>query len=112
MAVAVRIRGDYKARRLRELAKRFHNANQTRRLLALAMTYDGGSRTEAAKVDGSDRRVCSTARVSAVEKRMPSASIPRDSIWGRSECALKTGSKRCLPSRVFGLALLRYDEAH
>ena len=52
MARAVRVRGDYEARQLRELAKRSCDANQTRRLLALAIIYDGGSRTEAAKLGG------------------------------------------------------------
>ena len=52
MAAAVRVRGDYGAGQLRELAKRSDEANQTRRLLALAAIYDGGSRTEAAKIGG------------------------------------------------------------
>ena len=52
MAAAVRLREDYEAGRLRELAKRSEDANQTRRLLALAAIYDGGSRTEAAKLGG------------------------------------------------------------
>ena len=52
MAGAIGVRGDYDAARLRELAKRSEDANQTRRLLALAAIYDGGSRTEAAKIGG------------------------------------------------------------
>ena len=52
MAAAVCLREDYDAARLRELAKRSEDANQTRRLLALAAIYDGGSRTEAAKIGG------------------------------------------------------------
>ena len=52
MAAAVRVRGDYDARRLRELAKRSGDAAQTRRLLALAAIYDGDSRTEAARIGG------------------------------------------------------------
>src|SRR6266581_1717745 len=52
MAAAIGVRGDYDAARLRELAKRSDDANQTRRLLALAAIYDGGSRTEAAKIGG------------------------------------------------------------
>src|SRR5712671_2264061 len=51
MAAAIGVRGDYDAARLRELAKRSEDANQTR-LLALAAIYDGGSRTEAAKIGG------------------------------------------------------------
>ena len=52
MAAAIGVRGDYDAARLRELAKRSEDADQTRRLLALAVIYDGGSRTEAAKIGG------------------------------------------------------------
>src|SRR6202140_2584761 len=52
MAAAVRVRGDYEAAQIRALAKRSGNAAQTRRLLALAAIYDGGSRTEAARIGG------------------------------------------------------------
>lgn len=52
MAAAIGVRGNYDAAGLRELAKRSEDADQTRRLLALAAIYDGGSRTEAAKIGG------------------------------------------------------------
>src|SRR5260221_8961403 len=52
MAAAVRVRGDYDAVQLRELAKRSDDADQTRRLLALAAVYDGGPRTEGPKIRG------------------------------------------------------------
>ncbi len=52
MAAAVRLRGDYDGDRLRRLAKRSEDADQTRRLLALAAIYDGGSRTAAARIGG------------------------------------------------------------
>src|SRR5256885_418925 len=52
MAAAVPVRMDYDAARLHELAKQSEDADQTRRLLALAVIYDGGSRREAAKVGG------------------------------------------------------------
>ena len=52
MAAAVQVRGDYEAAQIRVLAKRSMNAAQTRRLLALAAIYDGGSRTEAARIGG------------------------------------------------------------
>ena len=52
MAAAVRVRGDYEVAQIRVLAKRSENAAQTRRLLALAAIYDGGSRTEAARIGG------------------------------------------------------------
>ena len=52
MGAAVGLRGDYAAGQLRGLAKRSRDATQTRRLLALAAIYEGGSRTEAAKIGG------------------------------------------------------------
>src|SRR4249920_336507 len=52
MAAAVRLREDYDAAQLRGLAKRSEDANQTRRLLALAAIYDGGSRGDAARIGG------------------------------------------------------------
>jgi transposase len=52
MAAAIVLRADYGAGDLRRLAKASRDARQTRRLLALAVICDGGSRTEAARVGG------------------------------------------------------------
>ncbi len=52
MAAAVGLRRDYGALRVYGLAKRSDDADQTRRLLALAAIYNGGSRSEAAKIGG------------------------------------------------------------
>ena len=52
MAAAIALRGDYDSTRLRELAKRSGDADQVRRLLALALVYDGGSRSEGARAGG------------------------------------------------------------
>jgi len=52
MGVAVRLRDDYDGERLRRLARASRDSDQTRRLLALAAIYDGGLRTEAAKIGG------------------------------------------------------------
>jgi transposase len=52
MAAAIGLRSDYGADDLRGLARASRDARQTRRLLALAVIYDGGSRTEAARVGG------------------------------------------------------------
>jgi transposase len=46
------LRLDYDAAQLRRLARDSANGNQVRRLLALAVIYDGGSRTQAAEVGG------------------------------------------------------------
>ncbi|HEY8126078.1 MAG TPA: IS630 family transposase [Methylocystis sp.] len=52
MAAAIGLRGDYDARSLRAIAKRSKDGAQARRLLALASIYDGGARSEAAKIGG------------------------------------------------------------
>jgi transposase len=52
MAGAIGLRGDYSGGDLRRLARRSGDADQVRRLLALAVIFDGGSRSEAAKVGG------------------------------------------------------------
>jgi transposase len=52
MAAAIGLRTDYSAGDLRMLARASRDARQTRRLLALAVIYEGGSRTEAARVGG------------------------------------------------------------
>jgi len=50
--MAVLLRGDFDALRLRALAKKAKAGPQARRLLALAAIYDGATRTEAAKIGG------------------------------------------------------------
>ena len=52
MAAAIGLRSDYSSDELRRLAKASRDAKQTRRLLALASIYDGGSRTQAARIGG------------------------------------------------------------
>lgn len=52
MAAPIGLRSDYDGARLRRLAKASADANQTRRLLALAVIYDGGRRGDAAAVGG------------------------------------------------------------
>jgi transposase len=50
--MAILLRGDFDASRLRSLAKKAKDGAQARRLLALAAIYDGATRTEAAKIGG------------------------------------------------------------
>lgn len=50
MGAAIGLRGDFDGAALRRLARTTKSANQSRRLLALAVIYDGGRRSEAAKV--------------------------------------------------------------
>ena len=50
MARAIALRPDFSAGELRRLARRTKDAAQARRLLALAAIYDGGTRSEAARL--------------------------------------------------------------
>src|ERR1700744_1937677 len=52
MAAPLALRPDYDGPGLRTLARQSRDADQTRRLLALASIYDGGSRSAAAKLGG------------------------------------------------------------
>jgi transposase len=56
MSAALRLREDYGAQDLRALARGSRDANQTRRLLALAAVYDGASRGTAAVIGGVQRQ--------------------------------------------------------
>lgn len=50
MGSAVSLRTDFEGEKLRLLARQTKDANQARRLLALASIYDGGSRSDAARL--------------------------------------------------------------
>jgi transposase len=52
MGKGMALRADFDGAQLRRLARRTKNANQGRRLLALAEIYDGSSRSRAAQVGG------------------------------------------------------------
>jgi transposase len=52
MPTPVPLRSDFDAISLRKLARRSRDPDQTRRLLALAEIYDGGSRSDAARIGG------------------------------------------------------------
>jgi transposase len=52
MAAAIGVRSDYTSTDLRQFARRCGDADQVRRLLALALILEGRSRSEAAKVAG------------------------------------------------------------
>lgn len=52
MAAAIGVRSDYTSTDLRQFARRCSDADQVRRLLAMALILDGRSRSEAAKVAG------------------------------------------------------------
>ena len=50
MAAAIALRDDFDGLALRRMSKQTKDAAQARRLLALAAIYDGGSRTDAARI--------------------------------------------------------------
>ncbi len=50
MSASIALRDDYDGAMLRRLAKASKDANQTRRLLSLALIYDGARRGEAASL--------------------------------------------------------------
>jgi transposase len=52
MAAAIGLRGDFSGDDVRRLARESRHAQQVRRLLALAVILDGGTRTEAARIGG------------------------------------------------------------
>lgn|SRR5690606_30710636 len=56
MPGSVRLRQDYSSARLRHLASRSKDANQSRRLLSLAAVLDGMNRADAALIGGMDRQ--------------------------------------------------------
>ncbi len=56
MSAAVGLRDDFTAAELRRLAGKAKDADQTRRLLALAAVYDGMDRATAARIGGMDRQ--------------------------------------------------------
>jgi len=56
MSAAITIRDDFEAEELRCLARTGRDANQGRRLLALAAIYEGMDREEAARIGGMDRQ--------------------------------------------------------
>src|SRR5215469_16657002 len=53
----VALRTDYDAARVRLTARESTDANQVRRLLALAAIYDGATRAEAAEIGGVTRQI-------------------------------------------------------
>jgi hypothetical protein len=52
MSAQLSLRSDYDAGAMRSLARQSKDAKQTRRLLALAAIYDGGSRADAGRLGG------------------------------------------------------------
>ena len=75
MAAPIDLRNDFDSVSLRRLAKRTRDATQSRRLLALAEVYDGGSRTDASRIGGVGLQII---------RDWVCASTPADRTAGRS----------------------------
>ncbi len=56
MGACIELRRDYSSKDVRVLVRRSKDANQSRRLLALAAVLDGHGRTEAAKIGRMERQ--------------------------------------------------------
>ena len=56
MSAAIGLRDDFTAADLRRLVGKVRDADQVRRLLALAAVYDGMDRSMAARIGGMDRQ--------------------------------------------------------
>ena len=79
MRPGIALRPDYDAAQLRALAKASRNAGQSRRLLALAEIYDGGSRTKAARIGGVGLQTAFGDWVVRFNARGPDSLIDRQS---------------------------------
>jgi hypothetical protein len=103
MSAALRLREDYGAQELRALARASRDADQTRRLLALAAIYEGASRGAAAEIGGVQRQ---TVRdwVAAFNAHGPAGLIGRrrgsDRCWAPSSARRSGGLSRPVPTRL------------
>ena len=81
---AIPLRTDYDAADVRSLARKANDADQVRRLLAIAAVYDGMRRAEAATVGGMDRQsLCNwvhrfnTDGPEGLHDRKPPGAVPK-----------------------------------
>lgn len=96
MAAALGLRSDYDACALRRQARFTRDANQARRLLALAVIYEGGTRTEAARVGGVGLQIVrdwvvrfnSTGPEGLLDRKAPGAARKLDEVQRRALAAL------------------------
>jgi transposase len=97
MAPPLPLRSDYGADALRREARRSGDADQARRLLALATICDGGSRAEAARVGGVTRQIVRDW-VERFNAEGPAGLIPRRSAGPTPK--LDDEKRRALAARV------------
>ncbi len=67
MGAAIRLRTDYDGAAVRRVARTTKDANQARRLLALAEIYDGGRRSDAARIGGAGLQIVRALRANKRE---------------------------------------------
>ncbi len=77
MGSAIALRGEFDGPGLRRLAKAAKDAGQSRRLLALAEIYDGGARSDAARIGDVRLQVIDSPT------RRSASLIRQDLIFGR-----------------------------
>ncbi len=96
MVAAIPLRDDFDGPSLRALAKASKDANQTRRLLSLAVIYEGGSRSEAAALGGVGLQIIRdwVLRFNAegpeglIDRKPPGASPKLNDAQRRALCAI------------------------
>jgi transposase len=96
MSAAIPLRDEFDGPALRALAKASKDANQTRRLLSLAVIYEGGSRSEAAALGGVGLQIIRdwVLRFNAegpdglIDKKPPGASPKLSDAQRRALCAM------------------------
>src|SRR5215203_3405774 len=111
MAAPIQLRSDVTAADLRLDARHTRDASQARRLLALAEIYDGGRRSEAARIGGvtlqivRDWVVQFNATRTGRPHRPQSAGPCIEAERGSAARALSIGGERPDPSRARGSAM-------
>jgi hypothetical protein len=68
---AVALRSDWEAVRVRAAAREAEDADQVRRLRAIAALYEGKNRAEAARVGAMDRQTLRTGCIGSTRKVRP-----------------------------------------
>ena len=81
MGSAIALRGEFDGPGLRRLAKAAKDAGQSRRLLALAEIYDGGARSDAARMSGVGLQVIEPCRDCRRLLCLSHATIASSLIW-------------------------------
>jgi hypothetical protein len=78
LSAAIGLRQDFDAVTLRRLATTVKDADQVRRLLAVAAVYDGMSREEAARIGSMDRQTLRDKHLRRYDPSKPPTRFPED----------------------------------